>query len=70
MTILQTNYNAQVRKLIQELEKPLAEVEDVMSKLNELNLNLSDSDKEKILNNLKRIGDLFEPRKGQLKTLP
>ena len=61
------NYNGEVKRLIHELENPLAEIEEVMIKLNEL--DLSEVEKEKILNNLKKIGEIFEPRKNKLKTL-
>lgn len=65
--ILKTSYNNDVKKVIQGLENPLADKKEVMSKLEDL--NLSSEEKEKILNNLRKEGEVFEPRKNKLKTL-
>ena len=56
-----------VRDLIRSLENPLAEVEEVLIQLNKF--NLTEEQKEQVLANLKRLGEVFEPRKNKLKTL-
>lgn len=61
------NYNSEIKRLIRELENPLADKDEVMLKLQ--NLNLTEEERDKILNNLRKEGEIFEPRKNKLKTL-
>lgn len=61
------NYLSETKKLIQELENPLIETEKVLLELNRL--NITEDEKEKILNRLKFLGEIFEPKKGNIKTL-
>ena len=57
----------ETRKLIKELEDPLVEIEKVLIELNKLNLD--ENQKEVVLNRLKTLGDIIEPRKGKIQTL-
>jgi len=61
------SYLKEVKKLIQELENPLVEIEEVLLKLKEI--NIPEERQKAILNKLKYLGEIFEPRKNQLKIL-
>lgn len=61
------NYLAQTKKLIEHLEDPLVEIEIILLELDRF--RISQEEKEKILSRLKFLGEIFEPKKGKLKSL-
>ena len=60
------NYLKNTKELIDNLEHPLAELEDILTQLKEL--DISESKQEEIIKKLKFLGEIFEPRKGKFKT--